>query len=61
VTLGHSLELVVVAEGVETADQLAKLREEGCDEVQGYYFGRPMPAHQFRQVLAEDTPLALTA
>jgi EAL domain-containing protein (putative c-di-GMP-specific phosphodiesterase class I) len=29
--------------------------------VQGYYFGRPMPAHQFRQVLAEDTPLALTA
>jgi diguanylate cyclase (GGDEF)-like protein/PAS domain S-box-containing protein len=61
VTLGHSLELVVVAEGVETADQLAKLREEGCDEVQGYYFGRPMPAHQFRQVLADDTPLALTA
>jgi diguanylate cyclase (GGDEF)-like protein/PAS domain S-box-containing protein len=61
VTLGHSLELVVVAEGVETADQLAKLREEGCDEVQGYYFGRPMPAQQFRQVLAGDMPLARIA
>jgi diguanylate cyclase (GGDEF)-like protein len=61
VTLGHSLELVVVAEGVETADQLAKLREEGCDEVQGFYFGRPMPAAQFQQVLAGDVPLARIA
>jgi diguanylate cyclase (GGDEF)-like protein/PAS domain S-box-containing protein len=61
VTLGHSLELVVVAEGVETADQLAKLREEGCDEVQGFYFGRPMPAAQFQQVLAGEVPLARTA
>jgi EAL domain-containing protein (putative c-di-GMP-specific phosphodiesterase class I) len=61
VTLGHSLELAVVAEGVETADQLAKLREEGCDEVQGFYFGRPMPAAQFQQVLAGDVPLARSA
>jgi diguanylate cyclase (GGDEF)-like protein/PAS domain S-box-containing protein len=61
VQLGHSLELVVVAEGVETADQLAKLREEGCDEVQGFYFGRPMPAAQFQQVLAGDVPLARSA
>jgi EAL domain-containing protein (putative c-di-GMP-specific phosphodiesterase class I) len=61
VTLGHSLELVVVAEGVETADQLAKLREEGCDEVQGFYFGRPMPARDFHQVLAGEVPLARTA
>jgi EAL domain-containing protein (putative c-di-GMP-specific phosphodiesterase class I) len=61
VQLGHSLELVVVAEGVETADQLAKLREEGCDEVQGFYFGRRMPAVQFQQVLAGDLPLARSA
>jgi EAL domain-containing protein (putative c-di-GMP-specific phosphodiesterase class I) len=61
VTLGHSLDLVVVAEGVETADQLAKLREEGCDEVQGFYFGRPMPARDFHQVLAGEVPLARTA
>ncbi len=42
-------------------DQLAKLRDEGCDEVQGYYFGRPMPAREFHQVLAGEVPLARTA
>ena len=41
--LGHSLEVPVLAEGLESADQLQLLRSEGCDEAQGYYFGRPMP------------------
>ena len=44
VKLGHSLGLVVVAEGVETPLQLARLRELGCDHGQGYVFGRPRPA-----------------
>ena len=44
VKLGHSLGLVVVAEGVETPLQLARLREIGCDHGQGYVFGRPRPA-----------------
>ncbi|MDB5642209.1 MAG: hypothetical protein JWN07_1526 [Hyphomicrobiales bacterium] len=61
VTLGHSLNLSVVAEGVETAEQLARLRAEGCDEVQGYYFGRPMPAADFIAMLRQDPPLAATA
>ncbi len=43
VNLGHSLGLVVVAEGVETPLQLARLRELGCDQGQGYLFGRPRP------------------
>ena len=42
VTLGHDLGLVVVAEGVETADVQQRLRELGCDEVQGYLLARPM-------------------
>jgi diguanylate cyclase (GGDEF)-like protein/PAS domain S-box-containing protein len=44
VALGHNLGLRVVAEGVETAAQIDFLRELGCDEMQGYFCGRPMPA-----------------
>jgi EAL domain-containing protein (putative c-di-GMP-specific phosphodiesterase class I) len=44
VNLGHSLGLSVVAEGVETPLQLARLREIRCDHGQGYLFGRPRPA-----------------
>jgi predicted signal transduction protein with EAL and GGDEF domain len=41
--MAHSLGLAVVAEGVECETQLQTLREMGCDEVQGYLLGRPMP------------------
>jgi diguanylate cyclase len=41
--LGKSLEVPILAEGVETADQLDLLRSEGCDEAQGYWLGRPQP------------------
>ncbi|MGV6872917.1 EAL domain-containing protein [Pseudochelatococcus sp. B33] len=47
VGLGHELGFSVIAEGVETADQLAILQEEGCDEVQGFLFARPMAARDF--------------
>jgi CheY-like chemotaxis protein len=43
VAMAHALDLSVVAEGVETADQLGRLRTLGCDQVQGYYFSRPVP------------------
>ncbi|HWL04225.1 MAG TPA: EAL domain-containing protein [Xanthobacteraceae bacterium] len=51
VNLAHSLDLVVVAEGVETAEQLEIVRAIGCEEVQGYYFGRPMPTRDFERFI----------
>ncbi len=61
VTLGHSLDLSVLAEGVETPAQLARLRAEGCDEAQGYHIGRPMPAAEFRKILSGEGGLAKSA
>jgi EAL domain-containing protein (putative c-di-GMP-specific phosphodiesterase class I) len=47
ISLADSLGLQTIAEGVETEDQLALLREQGCEEVQGYYFSKPLPADEF--------------
>ena len=57
VALAHNLELNVVAEGVETAEQLALLRDMQCDQMQGYYFSRPLPAEELEKLLREDRRL----
>jgi len=49
--MGKSLHIGVVAEGVETREQLAFLREQSCPEGQGYYFSRPVAAEEFTQLL----------
>lgn len=54
ITLGQSLGMEVVAEGVESKDQLAFLYQQGCDRAQGYLFNGAMPPQSFSEVLTED-------
>jgi EAL domain-containing protein (putative c-di-GMP-specific phosphodiesterase class I) len=60
IDLGHSLDLKVTAEGVETSDQLERLTELGCDEAQGDLISPPLPADAF-QVLFASQPLSVAA
>jgi diguanylate cyclase (GGDEF)-like protein/PAS domain S-box-containing protein len=52
ISMGRSLKLRVVAEGVETEEELAFLRSQQCDEAQGYYFSRPVASDEFAKLLA---------
>lgn len=51
IAMAHNLRLKVIAEGVETEAQMNFLREYGCDEMQGYYFSRPLPGNEFTALL----------
>jgi diguanylate cyclase (GGDEF)-like protein len=56
INMGRSLNMRVIAEGVETAGDLAFLKAHNCDEAQGYYFSRPVPAEQFARFLERHNP-----
>ena len=53
IALAHNLKLAVIAEGVETLEQLDYLRSHGCDEMQGYYFSKPLAAEDFEALLRQ--------
>jgi diguanylate cyclase (GGDEF)-like protein/PAS domain S-box-containing protein len=54
IALASNLDLEVISEGVETEEQIAFLRQHGCQQMQGYYFSRPVPASAFLTVLEEN-------
>jgi diguanylate cyclase (GGDEF)-like protein/PAS domain S-box-containing protein len=59
ISMGKSLQMQVVAEGVETREQLAFLQQQRCPEGQGYYFGRPVAARKFAELIARGVGSAL--
>jgi diguanylate cyclase (GGDEF)-like protein/PAS domain S-box-containing protein len=61
IAMAHALKLKVVAEGVETESHLAFLKNLGCDQMQGYFFSRPVPETDIERMLAEGKRLALPA
>jgi EAL domain-containing protein (putative c-di-GMP-specific phosphodiesterase class I) len=56
IALGKSLSLTVVAQGVETKEQADHLRVHACDELQSFYFKRPLPADEFAKLLRDQSP-----
>ena len=54
IALGKELGLHLVAEGVENYNQLQFLRNNGCDEIQGYYFSKPLPLDEFEKKIEGD-------
>lgn len=58
IAMGQNLGLKVLAEGVETEEQVKLLRDSGCDYIQGYYYGRPLPASQLVPYLRKENLLA---
>ena len=55
ISLGQKLNLRVIAEGVETAEQVAFLRDNNCDEIQGYYFSKPVASEAIADLLRPPT------
>lgn len=59
ISLSHNLKLNVIAEGVETPEQLRYLRQHGCDEMQGFYFSKAVPAEAFERMLRQGKNLSM--
>ena len=51
IDLGHTLNMKIVVEGIETKDMYEKIRDMGGDFIQGYYFSKPVPVYEFQKLL----------
>ncbi|OMH25868.1 EAL domain-containing protein [Motiliproteus sp. MSK22-1] len=60
IAMAHSLKRKVIAEGVETIEHVNYLRRNGCEDIQGYYFSRPLPAEEATQLLINDRQIIFT-
>ncbi len=58
IQMAHDLGLRVIVEGVETREQVEILRDYGCDEIQGYYYSRPVPPEEFETLLRQGVTMA---
>ncbi len=61
INLGHSLGIETLAEGVDSHDQVALLRDEGCDEVQGFLFSKAIPGPEFVALVRNSATMKLSA
>ena len=52
--IARNLKLLVIAEGVETENQMLMLKNAGCDLIQGYYFSRPLPPEEFERLIIRE-------
>ena len=59
ISMAHRIELSVVAEGIETREQMKRLKSVGCDYAQGYFFAKPMPAAEFEKLWKEQSSSSL--
>ena len=53
ISIGHTLDLKVISEGVESSDQVETLKDIGCDYIQGYIWGKPMPPEDAKELVRE--------
>ena len=56
IEMAHTMDIKIIAEGAETKEQVEFLRDNGCDYIQGYYFGRPMQCYQFEEKYVNGNP-----
>jgi EAL domain-containing protein (putative c-di-GMP-specific phosphodiesterase class I) len=54
INLSHKMNLKVIAEGIENSEQLEIMKKLNCDEIQGYYFHKPLPVDQFEKIIEEN-------